>query len=521
MNPSNEHPGNVAALLGHIRNRGVRLWLENGQLRYRAPKGALGPSELEALSRSKQEILSVLHQAALAESPKPRIATRSSAERAPLSYSQLSHWYQYELWRQPSHRQIATAIRLRGPLDEQALRQGVAEVIRAQEALRTRVVIEDGGPVQSISASNIGGVCMEDLRSFSAEDQSAELTRRIEACILEPVDLAVDPLFGVHLLRLSEHEHVLVLSLEHTISDMYSLNILRRDVFSAYAQVLSGRPVSLPHLPVRFADYASWQRHNEPAWRALHERYWKDRLRGVAPVHFPRDVLSSQDGTLSGWSTVTFSIDLALKSQLGAWAQRHATTLVMAVFTAYVALLLRWSGQREGIIRYQTDGRTDADWQNTIGYFALPLFLRVHLRESDCFPDLLERVVGEYCDALQHADYCYLEAQLPKPGFARSSAFNWWPPQSDGELQPNTGSPSTLACSDVPFVHPLLRTLLLDAEPAVVFAELPDGIRGELHYPQAHCSRASMQRFAGALRTFIRALLREPNERIADLALPN
>jgi len=61
----------------------------------------------------------------------------------------------------------------------------------------------------------------------------------------------------------------------------------------------------------------------------------------------------------------------------------------MVVSTAYVALVLRWCNASAGIFQYVTDGRNRPEFEETIGYFASMLYLRVILQESGTFSDLL------------------------------------------------------------------------------------------------------------------------------------
>ena len=101
---------------------------------------------------------------------------------------------------------------------------------------------------------------------------------RVEACDPDALDLAVereviDPvlasqrpvLLRVLVLRLSDTEHVLVLTLHHIVTDGWSMGLLLGELAQRYdAGFRSGLPVTLPPLRLQYADYAVWQRE---AWR--------------------------------------------------------------------------------------------------------------------------------------------------------------------------------------------------------------------------------------------------------------
>jgi pyochelin synthetase len=50
----------ISALLLSLRKKGVRLWSDGGQLRYRAGSGALTQAEIAALRASKAELILLL-----------------------------------------------------------------------------------------------------------------------------------------------------------------------------------------------------------------------------------------------------------------------------------------------------------------------------------------------------------------------------------------------------------------------------------------------------------------------------
>src|SRR5439155_13625898 len=98
-------------------------------------------------------------------------------------------------------------------------------------------------------------------------------------------------------LRLSEEEHVVLLTMHHIISDGWSMNLLINEVATLYEAYRRGGESPLAELAVQYADYAAWQRE----WlqgAVLEEqlRYWREQLAGELPVlelptDFPRPLI--------------------------------------------------------------------------------------------------------------------------------------------------------------------------------------------------------------------------------------
>lgn len=508
----------VADVLMHMRESGVQLWTENGRLHYKAPKGALDAHHIETLRAAKGQIVALLEKATGMQPHEMWLESPPRLARAPLAFSQQAHWYLAGLNEQPAIRQIVSATRLRGRLNIDALQRSAAEIVRRHDALRTRIVVVDGAPTQEVAASSDCDLTVRDLTSSSIDSREAEVCRIIERLILEPIDVAVGPLSEMQLIRLREDEHVLVIVMEHLVSDAFSMNILTRELFACYVQASNGRAFSLPEIPVQLCGYAIQQRNMLPSWIERHGGYWSERLAGSRRLRFPAD-RSMPVESPAGWGDVPIRIGKDLKNELREWCRLKRTTLVMSVLTAYAGFVLRWCEAREVVLQHQTDGRVSPRLENTIGYLASVIFLRLQCLETDNFVDLLNRVTDEYCRAYEHADSSYLVAKTSRPEFARNTAFNWVPQGSRLDLSGLDESQDAIQCSPFPFAHPMLRTLERDNEPVVLFYDTEEEIVGGVQFPLNRFSTQLMERFSHDFLSFITALLRTPEARMKDIVL--
>jgi hypothetical protein len=408
--------------------------------------------------------------------------------------------------------------RLRGKLDEEAFRRSVASVVLRHDALRTRIVLSDGAPVQEIDEGVDWQLRIEDLTTSPKHDRGAQLNWWIENIVLSPIDLAKGPLFEARLLRVQDEEHVLIVAMEHIIADMWSLDVFFRDVLKAYAEARQGREPSLSRMPIQFSDYAFWQRNQQGAWLEEHGPYWKDRLSGCGRLRFPLDD-GRPDELGAGWAIAPVELDGSLTTELRDWCRTRRTTLVMSIFTAYIALVLRWCNVLDAVVRFESNGRFNPQVAETIGYFTAPLFLRVRLHEHDSLDVLLDQVTIEYCKVLEHADSSYLEAHVPRPDFTRNTAFNWIPRLSGQEgLSPESAN-TGLTFEAVPFENPRLKRLERDTEPFAMFFENDAHIEGGIWFPADRFSTSTMQRFGRHFATMVRALVRSPGQPVNEILL--
>lgn len=506
--------GDVASLVRSVRKKGVRLWSEDGRLHIKVPKGVLTTEESGRLKTLGRQIISFLEQASDAQAVGQPLELAAQLY-APLTFSQWAHWHLYQLNMRRSLRAVASATRLCGQLNIDAIRQGLQEVVRRHDALRTRIVAYDGVPTQTIAATGSAELEVDDLTAVIGNLREMEVRRRIEQLIVEPIDISASALLAVRLLKLQHDEYVLFVAMEHIIADAVSMTILLRDLFTIYMQVCRGQPISLPTIAVQFSDYAIWQRNTHETWLRNHGAYWAEHLRDCQRLRWPTDINGPVE-SLSGWGTVSLQIDSALRQRLSDCCRLLQTTVVLGVFAAFAAVVLRWCNAQAAVFQFEIDGRANPQIENSIGYFASPLFLRVELLESDRFMDLMKRVMDEYGRALQNADSSYIDSQVPRPAFTRNSAFNWVPQAPAGGLSVLHAAEHTVSCSAFPFENPMLKNYERDNEPVILLMDTEQGVAATLMFQRDRYSAQSMERFARNFLEFMKKLLTIPEGRIVE-----
>ena len=496
-----------------LSNKGITLWAEESTLRFRAPKGALTAEERRILHSANAAISSLLERRSCRPAVENAFTRCAGARRAPLSFTQVAHWHDRQEHGGRPVRHIASAIRLTGRLRVEVLEEALEAIGCRHDALRTRIVLRDGkSPVQEVADEYRPELEVVQLSSTPESQRAAELERRIQRAILEAYDYATSPLFKAVLLAIDEGEHVLILALDHMISDLASLNILFEEVRIGYSELLEGTAPRLPQIPVQFPDYAARQR------AGFVERKGSPgtRFASVTRTRFPDDPNVGTRQARTGWGMARFLIGRALRDELRDWARRRGPTIVIAPLTAYAALVMRWCRVAETVIPFEIDGRMGSALERTIGFLAFPIYIRAALSERSTFSDLLRQITGEFCTACDEADFGCAGARVPRPEFARNAGFNWLPAQAQtGSLVPESGL--DLTWSAVEFDNPLLQSLHLDTEPAVSFADQDEGIVGQVYYARSRFCERTMEKFASEVVTFLMTLVRTPDRVVSDV----
>ena len=333
------------------------------------------------------------------------IHTLSRDEDLPQSLAQNRLWITWQLDPLSSAYTIPGALRLRGELDEDAVRASFQHLIQRHEALRTRFYERDDQAFQRVDANSDFDLHVIDLSHLPAAERDARAQQIREDEARTQFDLENGPLLRVTLVRLEDEDHQLLVTLHHIIADGWSLNLLIDEFSRLYAAAAQGQTLALPPLALQYADYASWQRQ----WLAEGEgqrqlAYWKAQLGEEHPAlslatDHPRS--AQQHHTASRHSV---RLGASLSEAIRQTAQSHESTPFMLLLAAFQTLLYRYSGQRDIRIGVPNANRPRQETQGLVGFFINTLVLRAELDGRLPFNQLLAATRQAALGAQAHQD---------------------------------------------------------------------------------------------------------------------
>ncbi|MCP4656403.1 MAG: amino acid adenylation domain-containing protein, partial [bacterium] len=409
-------------------------------------------------------------------------------------------------------------------LDLVAIEASFQEIVRRHEVLRTTFRVEDGEPLQVISPRlrlPLPGVDLAGLPAAVGERESRRLAAE-EAVRL--FHLIAGPLIRLTLLRLGEEDHVLLVTMHHIVSDGSSMGIVIRELTALYRALVDGEPVhsdasgfGLPELPVQYADFAHWQRQwlrGEVLETLL--AYWRRQLAGPPPVlELPCDRPRPPAMRTSHGAQVPFEVPAALLEALKARSKERGSTLFMTLLAAFMALLHRYTGQRDLAVGSPIAGRNRAEIEALVGFFVNTLVLRGDLSADPSFAELLGRVREVALGAYAHQDLPFeklVEELEPERDQSR-------PPLVQVLLALQDAAPEDVELPELVLSHLETdrRSAMFDL--TVMLRQEPQRLAGYVEYAVDLFDRTSIVRLARHWRVLLRALAARPQQRISTLPL--
>lgn len=388
----------AGAVVEKLNAIGVRLSKSGDRLAVEAPPGVMTPSLAAEIKAHRDEILGILSQA-------DRLEKVARDHPMPLGVVQERMWAHSQMEPDSLMYNLPAAWRLRGPLDERAFCDAFDDFIARHEAMRMRVFVADGLPLQTFVAPEAGTLAVEDVSAHDAETLETELARRIEALRVHQFNLASEPPFVARLFRIAEHERALFFMPHHLAWDGWCFDIFLRDLRELYVARTEKRAAELPDLPVQYADYGAW--HRRRLAEGVYDKeieHWAGVLRDLpAPPNLPGDLVRPDLFSAEGdWTE--FSIDAPLLDRVKALASAEKATTFMAFLTMWRAFLARICGDPDIIVGVPIQARQHAEIADVVGCFVNTIFLRQNIDAGKSMRELLRAARPVCLEAYQHQE---------------------------------------------------------------------------------------------------------------------
>jgi Condensation domain len=445
--------------------------------------------------------------------PEPNIP--SAVHASPLSFAQETMLFWDKLAPNNAVYNVPIALCLNGPLDQPALAKSIDLIISRHDSLRSRFYFDHGEPTAVIAPPAEGELGCIDLSHIPIAQRADAVQDAANTEARRPFQLSTDSMLRAMLLRVSEAEHILVLTMHHIAADGWSVGVLLNELSQAYPGFTGAAPNNLRRVPIQYGDFARWQRemlHTSAADRCI--SFWKQQLDGVACDHdlLPLDRSRPLQQSFCGATLRTNLAGTAL-SEFAAVAQLRRASAFMFMVAALQALLHLYSGYDDILIGVPVANRARSEFEPLIGCFINMVTVRTDLSGNPTFLDLLSRVRESALAAFLHPDVPFSEVVRnlrPKrspsrtPWFQTQLVFQSYP-------MPEISWPGVSA-----------RRFEVDTNTSKfdlsVLVEMKDGLEIAFEYNTDLFDGATMRRMLDDFSNLLQRMVKHPESRLHVLS---
>jgi amino acid adenylation domain-containing protein len=334
-------------------------------------------------------------------------ASGSRPSLFPLSCQQEQLWFLDQFQPSSDFYNVPMTLKLKGDLDVPRLERSLQEVARRHEILRTCFVMDEHQePRQKVIGERLDvRLPVMDLRQLKPGEREEQAKKVVAEEAGKAFDLSRAPLFRGMLVRMEEAEHILGLTLHHSICDEWSLGVLMEELEKLYEAYGTGEDSPLPELGMQYGDYALEQREELRGEKFQQEmEYWKRQLDGMPQVlELPTDhARQAQQSFRGGMQDQSLRSDLL--EGLSALGRAEGASLFMTLLAVYQVLLMRYSGQEDFGVGTSIANRSRANTHELIGFFLNTLVIRANLGGNPTFREVLRQVRQSALSGYEHQD---------------------------------------------------------------------------------------------------------------------
>ncbi|MCR8844952.1 amino acid adenylation domain-containing protein [Paenibacillus sp. SC116] len=436
----------------------------------------------------------------------------------PASDTQKRLWYLDELIPNNPAYHLSFPMRVHGRLQVSAFVDSLNELVRRHESFRTRFLYNEGELVQVVApiyTLEVSIAVEEGLSEQARIDRAFEVARE-EA--RQPFHLSQGPLLRASIVKFSDEDYVLLLTIHHIIIDGWSVGVMLQELEEMYQAFCEGNPVQLPDLELQYGDYSVWQQEwlQSEAF-TVQMNYWRNRLKGHHPVlELPQDHVSQAMHSGRGGS-YEFPIPHVVSTELAAIGQVANATHFMVYLAAFQVFLYRYSGQDDFCIGTLNANRNQAGLEGVIGCFVNTLVHRAQIKRGHSFREIAAQVAAECLEMFSNAEMPFdkiVEEIGDKRNFRHSPLF-----QVLFEYLNEGSSEDELSLPNLSF-----RSINIPGETAKFDLSLyirnqGGAFSGKLEYNADLFQLETIERMAGHFVRMLEGIVSEPDRPIEQVSL--
>nr|VFK38340.1 MAG: HAD-superfamily phosphatase, subfamily IIIC/FkbH-like domain-containing protein/thioester reductase domain-containing protein [Candidatus Kentron sp. TC] len=266
----------------------------------------------------------------------------------------------------------------RGSVDQRALKEAIARVVKKHSSLRTEFDEKDG---EVISRQHPGidiDLTTEPMTNPDEAGINATVSGIFRKMVAQPFDLRRAPLWRMRLLHVAQDHYRLLFVAHHIISDLRSIFVLFKAIQHEHELLTGGRPAPWPKTVSNeeafelFLDRQHRQNSLEQRARLEH------KIAGTRPLTDLGDLSRPESPSFEA-DTYFFPIPEELMASLSQWASKERLNPSAVMLAAFEVLIYRQANQEHFLLGFPVDGRCGAASKNAMGFFSEPMIIRANM----------------------------------------------------------------------------------------------------------------------------------------------
>lgn len=514
----------IISLIQECQARGVALTLEDGQVKIKAPKGAMTQSLLAQIREQKVQLKSLL--TAASEDLESSTLTPSDFPLAELSVDALASIE--DKFQSIADIYVATptqegmlfhslledsgamytsqlSFTLTGEVDSHAFVEAWQHTLEQFDILRTGFAELSDSQVHQVVVETATLPCVH--MNWCEQTQSQQQEQLVKYLLDDKkvgFDFECPPLMRLTMIQLTEDKVQVVWSHHHMLLDGWCLPVVFNHVLERYQALINQTSLGSREVQ-QYSNYISWLKQQDETQA---KAYWLDRVESLeSSTVFPR----TQDNRMDNPGLANFSLSQKQTSGLQQLAKKYKCSLNVLLQAAWGYLLTRYTNQQKIVFGTVISGRPAelSGVESMMGLFinTIPVTLEDNHQGLE---KIIQDLSVQHSEAEQHGYYPLAKIQtLASVDTLFDSLFVFENYPLDQNILENY--------KDIPFTIADIKSHENSNYALTLQVQLDSQLHLQLHVKEAVLSEQQMQRILPHLGTILNAMVDNPDSNLSDL----
>lgn len=355
----------------NLKNRGIKVWQEEGNLKFLGTKSSFSNDTIRFLSENREKLLAYL---------------QNKSDKIKATQNQMALWLERKMGNTSGYIHNGILLQFSGKLNLENVKQAFQKTIKKHDVLSCTFYEEDGNVY-------IKQNTMSDAFFYYLERKTNDAKEFVIDKMHETMDLSRGPLFQVIVCQYADEAYYVAFWAHHIISDAYSLFLIEKDFYYYYNEL------EHDHLCSDFVESSNCLDGIKQEAVYLNEKqyqkelsFWKEYLDPNIPgTSLPKYKMNRQD-KLYQPLTYKQKISEEHSERINKFAKKYQLTPYMLMFSIFNLGLHFMNENKENAIGLFAANRLEEKHLKEVGYFSNAIVYQDVLSEEATFQEYIKTV---------------------------------------------------------------------------------------------------------------------------------
>lgn len=285
-------------------------------------------------------------------------------------------------------------------VDFDLLKKAINIIVEQNDALRTRIILQNNIPVQFFS-----DYVPFDIEIIDVSNKN-DISKVEQEIVNKRFNILSSNLFIAALLRFPDGTAGVILNGHHIITDSWSLGLTIKEIMKLYHCLKNN--VEYTSNTFSYSEYINSESNYKSSKRYKADKeFWSDFLRSLPePVTIPGLVNSS---TSSSGKRISFNLEKNLCDLINEYCKNNNISSYVFFMSVYALYIANITNSLDFIIGTPILNRTNFKEKNSIGMFVETIPFRFSIDPAASFKDLIMKTSLDLMSILRHQKYSYTD----------------------------------------------------------------------------------------------------------------